>query len=189
VSLHADAVRTLRGWVPPTADQATLGRRFLAHLDEHDDGLDRSCLPDHVTAGCLVVSESGEEVLLNLHRKARRWFHFGGHCEPGDTTLGGAALREAVEESGLVEGDLALLPRPVHLDEHEVAFCRPGTSVHHLDVRFVAVARHGARHQASDESLDVRWWRWDGLPADVEDEMRTLVLRARAAVLDRPTGV
>jgi hypothetical protein len=57
----------------------------------------------------------------------------------------------------------------VHLDEHEVPFCRPGTGdaarpVHHLDVRFVAVAAPGAEPVASDESLDVRWWALDALP-------------------------
>jgi 8-oxo-dGTP pyrophosphatase MutT (NUDIX family) len=134
-----------------------------------------------------VITGTGDEVLLNLHGKARRWFAFGGHCEAGDQTLAGAALREALEESGLGDRDLDLHPRPVHLDAHAVDFCHPGSTVHHLDVRFVAVARQGSRHRASDESLDVRWWRWDALPADLEDDMVTLVLRARAVVLGRPS--
>ena len=40
-------------------------------------------------------------MLLTLHRKVGRWLQLGGHCEPADTTLAGAALREATEESGL----------------------------------------------------------------------------------------
>ena len=77
-------------------------------------------------------------MLLNLHRKAGRWFHFGGHLEPGDATLAGAALREATEESGLA--GLMVGAEPLHLDRHAVAFCDPGGTVHHLDVRFLAVA-------------------------------------------------
>jgi hypothetical protein len=50
--------------------------------------------------------------------------------------------------------------------------------VHHLDVRFAALAPDGAEFGASEESLDVRWWPLDGLP-DLEDEMRTLIGRAR----------
>ncbi|WP_278256451.1 NUDIX domain-containing protein [Nocardioides convexus] len=64
-----------------------------------------------MTAGTLVLDATGEHVLLNLHRKAQRWFHFGGHAEEGDASLAGVALREAHEESGLT--DLDLHPEPV----------------------------------------------------------------------------
>ena len=109
-----------------------------------------------------MLSATGDEVLLNLHGKARRWFAFGGHVEPGDATLAGAALREAHEESGVAGLDLH--PEPVHLDEHVVGFCDPRGDVHHLDVRFAARAPAGVRPEVSDESLDVRWWPVDALP-------------------------
>lgn len=113
-----------------------------------------------------MLSHDGANVLLTLHAKAKRWFQLGGHLEAGDATLVGAAEREAREESGLA---LSLDPVPVHLNEHVVPFCRPGTGdaarpVHHLDVRFVAVAAAGAEPVVSDESLDVRWWPLDALP-------------------------
>ncbi|WP_435743175.1 NUDIX hydrolase [Nocardioides sp. SYSU DS0663] len=166
MTLHADATGTLGRWVAPTPDQEALRERYVAHLRAHPDGLDRSCRPDHVTASTLVVDASAEHVLLTLHGKAQRWFQLGGHCEPGDTTLAGAALREATEESG-IEG-LVVDDAPVHLSEHAVPFC--GTTddadrpVHHLDVRFLAVAPAGAVHQVSEESIDLRWWPVTGLP-------------------------
>jgi ADP-ribose pyrophosphatase YjhB (NUDIX family) len=176
VSLHADALRSLRDWVAPDAGQEALRARYVAHLEAHADGVWRSCFPDHLTAGCLVLSADGDAVLLNLHRKARRWFHFGGHCEAGDETLAGAALREAREESGLA--DLELDAVPVHLDEHAVAFCDPRGEVHHLDVRYVAQAPADGQHATSDESLDVRWWSVDALP-ELEPEMHELIAIAR----------
>jgi 8-oxo-dGTP pyrophosphatase MutT (NUDIX family) len=178
VTLHGAALATLRGWSAPSPDQEALRARYVAHLEDHDDGVWRSSFPDHLTAGALVLSADGGEVLLNLHKKARRWFAFGGHCEPGDATLAGAALREALEESGLP--DVALHPEPVHLDEHAVGFCDPRGTVHHLDVRYVGTAPPGVRHQVSEESLDVRWWPVDALPDELEDEMRTLVRLARS---------
>ena len=36
--------------------------------------------------------------------------------------------------------------------------------VHHLDVRYVAVAPQGATPVVSEESTDVRWWPVDALP-------------------------
>ncbi len=176
-ALHADALAVLRGWTPPAADQALLRDRYVTHLEAHPDGISRSCFPDHLTAGAIVLSADGREVLLNLHGKARRWFAFGGHCEPGDTTLAGAAQREAVEESGLA--GLQVDPVPLHLDQHAVDFCDLRGEVHHLDVRFGAVAQAGAEHAASDESLEVRWWPVDALP-ELEDEMHRLIAAARA---------
>ena len=173
MSLHLDALETLRGWQPPSADQEALRARYVRHLESREDGVWRECFPDHLTAGTLVLSAAGDEVLLNLHRKARRWFAFGGHLEPGDATLAGAALREACEESGL--RDLDLHPEPVHLDEHAVGFCDPRGEVRHLDVRYAARAPAGVRPETSEESLDVRWWPVDALPDGMEDEMHELV--------------
>ncbi len=184
MSLRDSALATLRGWTAPSPDQEALRARYVRHLEAHDDGLERGCFPDHLTAGTLVLSASGDEVLLNLHKKAGAWFAFGGHCEPGDATLAAAALREAREESGL--RDLDLHPEPVHLDEHAVGFCDPRGTVHHLDVRYAAIAPAGVRHEVSEESLDVRWWPVDALPDGLEDEMRELIrLACERLVPDR----
>lgn len=163
MTLHADALATLTVWAPPSPDQAALRDRYVEHLRAHPDGLERGCLPEHVTASVLVLDESRSRLLLTHHAKSARWFQLGGHTEPTDTTLAGAALREAVEESGLQEQDLELDPVPVLLDAHAVPFCGDGTTWH-LDVMFRATARSGARHAASEESLDVRWWALDRLP-------------------------
>ncbi len=176
-SLHADALATLRGWRAPDDAQERLRTAYVDHLERHRDGARRSCFPDHLTAGTLVLSHDGSEVLLNLHRKARRWFAFGGHIEDGDATLAGAAGREAREESGLV--DLRFDPTPVHLDLHTVEFCDARGAVRHLDVRYSAVAAPSAVPEVSQESLDVRWWPLEGLP-ELEDEMHTLIALARA---------
>jgi len=60
-----------------------------------------------------------------------------------------------------------------------VAFCDPRGPVHHLDVRFLAVAAPDAVHSASAESLDVRWCPADDLPTE-EPSLLDLVRRARA---------
>ena len=162
--LHEDALALMRAWAPPDDAQDQLRRRYVAHLEAHPDGLRRSCFPDHLTASTLILSADGEHVLLTLHAKARAWFQTGGHCEDADTTLADAALREATEESG-VRG-LELDPQPVQLNAHAVPFCDPRGAVHHLDVRFLAVAPPEAEHAVSDESLDVRWWPTYELPTD-----------------------
>ena len=183
MTLHRDALTTLTAWVPPNAEQAALRDRFGGHLYDHPDGMERSCHPDHLTASTVVLSSDGTEVLLTLHARAQRWFQFGGHCEGGDQRLVDAALREATEESG-IEG-LRIDSVPIHLDEHAVPFCGDRGDVHHLDVRFVAVAPESAVHAVSEESLDVRWWPVSSLgtpagPPDVSAELIEAVTKARS---------
>lgn len=180
-TLHADAVALLGAWSAPSPEQESLRQRYVDHLGAHPDAMTRACRPDHLTASTLVLSHDLSHVLLTLHAKAHLWFQFGGHCEPGDATLAGAAEREAGEESGLI--DLRLDPLPVQLSEHAVSFCGPadGAAVHHLDVRFVAVAALDAEHAVSDESIDVRWWPADALP-DPESDLVELVCLARSRV-------
>ncbi|MCZ4499396.1 MAG: hydrolase [Marmoricola sp.] len=175
--LHADALRTLQGWTAPDTHQEAWRAQYVGHLEAHPDGLEKACYPDHLTAGALVLSNDGSQVLLNLHRKAQRWFAFGGHLEPEDSTLAGAALREATEESGLL--DLVLDPAPVHLSLHAVDFCSPRGPVRHLDVRFLAQLGATSEPVVSDESLDVRWFPVDELPTD-EADMVDLIGLARA---------
>lgn len=173
MTLHADALAVLTRWAAPDARQEALRTRYLEHLTRHADGVRRDCLPAHLTAGALVLSADGAHVLLNLHGKAKRWFAFGGHCEQGDIGIAAVALREALEESGLDRVDLD--PMPVQLDEHVVTFCAPDVAVHHLDVRFAAVADPGDPHGASNESIAVRWWPVDALPDELEPDMHQLV--------------
>jgi len=180
VSLHADALTVLEGWSAPDPAQESLREQYVAHLRSRPDGLRKACFPDHLTAGALVLSHDGDQVLLNLHRKARRWFAFGGHLEPEDTTLAGAALREGTEESGLP--DLDVDPVPVHLSLHEVGFCDPRGTVRHFDVRFLARLGATTEPVVSDESLDLRWFPVDDVPTD-EPDMLDLIRLARARLV------
>ena len=174
--LHADALAVLEDWSAPDAAQESLQQAYLTHLRTRPDGCAKACFPDHLTAGALVLSHDGSRVLLNLHRKARRWFAFGGHIEPDDTTLAGAALREGTEESGLL--DLQVDPVPVHLSLHEVDFCDARGTVRHFDVRFLARLGASSEPVISDESLDLRWFPVDDVPTD-EADMLDLIRLAR----------
>jgi 8-oxo-dGTP pyrophosphatase MutT (NUDIX family) len=181
-ALHADAVRVLTGWRAPDEEQERLRTSYVEHLRRHRDGLSRSCAPAHLTASALVVDATGEHVLLALHRKGGFWAQVGGHCEPGDETLSGAALREATEESG-IDGLRLLGSGPVDLDAHQLSGAF-GSCGEHLDVRFLVVAPAGAEPVVSDESDDVRWFGWDALPREAVVDLTRLTSAARALLAE-----
>lgn len=179
--VHLDAVRLLTGWQPSGAEQARWRDELLVHLAAHPDATRRDGPPAHLTASAVVLDPSGAAALLVLHRKAGLWVQPGGHLEPGDTTVVGAALREASEESGLSPGDLhlALDGRPLDLSRHAFAF---GTCAEHLDVTFLLVADPAVPTAASDESERVAWWDLDDLPDGVVADLPPR-LRAAADLL------
>lgn len=174
--LHADAVRVLTAYEPADRHQETARLDVLRHLADHPDGVWKSGPPAHLTASCLVLDDDLERVLLTHHRRARRWFQFGGHLEPSDRGVRAAAEREAREESGLDR--LRVTPVPVHLDRHRLVGDF-GPCAEHLDIRYAATVPTGATPRVSEESLDVRWWPVDALPEGRGDELAGLV---RAAI-------
>ncbi len=160
---HADALRTLVEFEPFDTQQEALRQAFLTLVEARADACLRACEPGHVTSSAVLIDSTGEHVMLTLHPRVGRWLQVGGHCEPSDTTLSGAVLREATEESGIT--GLTIDPVPVHLDVHPIT-CSLGRPTRHFDVRFVVRAPENARHVRSDESLDLRWWPLDALPEE-----------------------
>ncbi|MEE6257615.1 NUDIX hydrolase [Plantactinospora sonchi] len=175
-SLHSDAVALLTAWQPANPTAADARDRTLKLLADGPVAMTRAHRPGHVTASTLVVDATGSRVLLCLHGKYRRWAQLGGHCEPDDLTVAGAALREATEESGIT--GLRLDPVPIDVDIHPVS-CQGG-SFHH-DVRFAAIAPPGAVERVSAESLELGWFAPDALPEQLLDATEQLVAPTLAA--------
>ncbi|BBY17228.1 NUDIX hydrolase [Mycolicibacterium litorale] len=176
MSLHGSAVELLTDWAAPDPAQDSLRHAVLAFLAARPDGCLRACVPGHVTASALVLDHTGSRAVLTLHPRFGRWLQVGGHCEPDDPDVVSAALREASEESG-IDG-LVIDPRLAAVHVHPVT-CSLGVPTRHLDLQFLVRAPQGARLTRSDESLDLRWWPLDALPADTDFGLAQLAAAAR----------
>lgn len=176
-ALHADAIRVISEMPDSDPQTDAVRQAYLGFLAARPDAMWRSCVPGHLTASALVIDPVRGAVLLTLHPRVGLWLQVGGHCEPGDHTLLDAAVREAREETGI--GSLSFDPLPLALDVHPIT-CSLGVPTRHFDVQFMAVSPADAEPVVSDESLDLRWFGWDELPAGTAAELPRLIDLARA---------
>ncbi|MEV6120803.1 NUDIX domain-containing protein [Streptomyces sp. NPDC052077] len=149
----------------------------LERLGHGDDLTSRNTYPVHVTAGAVLVNES-DDVLFIRHNVLGKYLTLGGHLEPGDANLMGAALRELSEETGIRESVVPLLPGPVHIDVHDIpANGAKGEPAHqHADVRwlFRTSGPVGVTLQAEEVSAA----EWRAPDALVDGTLRKRVLSA-----------
>jgi len=141
-------------------EESTRVERVRSFVRDHPDCFERTCRDAHVTGSAWVLSPDLGSVLLTHHAKLDRWLQLGGHAD-GETDPFAVALREAREESGLLDfaplAEDPVSPLPLDIDVHEIP-ARPGEPAHlHLDIRYLLVAASGQDPVRSEESRDLRW--------------------------------
>ena len=128
----------------------------------------RSCLAGHFTGSAWLVSRDGQRALLMHHRKLDRWLQPGGHAD-GDVDLAGVALREAKEESGLL--DLVVEPDIFDIDRHRIPARGAEPEHWHYDVRYVVRAGGSEVFVGNAEALALAWRDIAELAADASTEV------------------
>lgn len=144
-------------------------RQFATSFDGLTSPFDEHANPVHVTSSAIVVSDDGRSVVLHRHRRLKIWLQPGGHIDAGEHPAD-AALREAVEETGLPARSAGT--GIIHVDVH------PGPRKHtHLDLRYLVHSPAVAPQPPEGESQDVSWFRWHEAVAMAEPGLEG-VLRA-----------
>ncbi len=122
---------------------------FLAELDRLTDPFDRDADPVHVTGSAIVLGRRG--TVLHLHKRLGMWMQPGGHVDRGEAPSD-AALRETLEETGLLVRHPAEGPALIHLDVHAA-----GPHLH-LDLRYLLIGGDAEPDPPPGESQQVRWF-------------------------------
>ncbi len=152
-------------FVERNPDQTKVAERILQLVSNHEDCFERTCLPGHVTGSAWVVSHDWQRHLLLHHRKLNKWLQPGGHAE-GENDIAGVALREATEESGLIDLQFVEAYEPaalIDLDVHQIPARHRSTGElidpahEHHDLRFLIQCPTPQEPILSDESNEVRW--------------------------------
>ena len=135
-------------------DEADVAGVFRELASTQADAARRERQAGHLTGSAWLVSADGERVLLTHHRKLNRWLQLGGHAD-GDADLARVALREAGEESGLL--DLEVESVVFDLDRHRIPARGDEPEHWHYDVRFVVRARGSEAFVVGEESHALAW--------------------------------
>jgi 8-oxo-dGTP pyrophosphatase MutT (NUDIX family) len=151
----------------------------MAHIHEKID----------FTASVFVVRD--HRVLLVHHRKLNQWLPVGGHIEL-DETPEDAAVRETLEESGLVvellgerpptsgDGTRALIT-PRFMDIHRI-----NDNHEHIGLIYWAKPRSGTTTLAAAEHWDIRWCAaadLDALIPPIRSAVKWYALKALEEIL------
>ncbi|GGT16123.1 NUDIX hydrolase [Nonomuraea spiralis] len=141
---NSTIVMALLAYLERYPEEVALLGEPMRLLDQGADCAWRRTFPMHVTVGALLV-RGEREVLLVEHRAYGLLLQPGGHVEPTDNTLLGAAMRELVEETGVDPGQIASASQiPVYVDYGRVP-ARPDKDEpahHHLDIGYAFVTAH-----------------------------------------------
>ena len=158
--MRLDAVREqLSGYRPADSTEAAFIQRML-ELSRAEGACERSHFgPGHFTASAFVLSPDRRDLVLIHHKKLGIWVQPGGHVEPADDDLIGAARREVEEEVGL--SDLELLAGTgssavFDVDIHLIPPRKTEPAHEHFDLRFAFVAKT-RELVSSEEVTDLRW--------------------------------
>ena len=182
-------VRALLALEPADAEEAADRDHMVAFAKRHERPFDRKLREGHLTGSAITVSADGARVLLLHHRKLDRWLQPGGHGDPGETTGEEVALREALEESGIVGLTLhPRAPRPLDVDVHDIPARGDEPAHQHLDLRYLVVAPALARIAPELSELhEIRWVAWDETePLAPDHGLRRALRKARALVEPAP---
>lgn len=141
-------------------DEAGLLSEPLQLLSQGEGFASRRTFPMHVTVGALVV-RGDSEILLVEHRAYGIPLQPGGHLEPDDTTLIGAAVRELVEETGIDPAEVFPASQiPVYVEYGRVP-ARPDKDEpdhYHLDIGFAFVTARAEVGRVQESEVHGAGW-------------------------------
>ena len=150
-----------------------------------ESSLRKDATSTHFTASAFVFDQKLEWVALCYHRKGQFWVQPGGHLEPGDDSIEGAAMRELREETGVLVGDVRIVGT-LDLDSHALGDGF-GRCARHLDFGVAALLRAVDLPELSlsDESEELIWAQVAELPENcapgLAERIRFMCERVSAA--------
>ena len=131
--------------------------KTLNFVIQNDIFWQRENVEGHITASAWVIDKNCSKTLLIHHPKLLQWFQPGGHVEASDATLFDAALREAIEETGI--SGLQIIDKQIFdIDVHLIPSYKNVMAHYHYDLRILVEASAiNPKNENENEMLDLQW--------------------------------
>jgi 8-oxo-dGTP pyrophosphatase MutT (NUDIX family) len=156
-----EIIRKIKNYNPVNEQEKCDKELILDFYDKYSEkSFLRECLQAHFSASCWIVDETMTYVLLNYHNLYQNWGWLGGHAD-GDFDLLNVAIKEAKEESGLVNIrpysndfiSLEVLPVIPHIKHNKFV-----SSHLHMNVTYLFIASMDDElHIKPDENSGLKW--------------------------------
>lgn len=165
--MHRNSLKKLLRQYRHSSPKDEISKAFIKFVDEHANCFNRSLKEGHVTASAWIVDPNCKQILLVHHKKLGLWLQPGGHCD-GDSDVVRVAKKEVQEETGLK--DFSILSEEIFdLDIHEIPVWKAVPAHYHYDVRFLIYADREQPITLSDESNDLRWFKFSEISEATSD--------------------
>lgn len=145
----------LSEYSPLYPEEKVYKEQMLTFMKHHADCFERSLEIGHFTASCWLINKDNSAALLLHHKKLQSWFQLGGHAD-GDHDLLSVAIKEAQEESGI----LNIVPvsgKIFDIDIHMIPANSKEKAHYHYDVRFLLQVVSDESIVQNHESNELRW--------------------------------
>lgn len=156
------------------SNEQSMTQQVIDFVNTYPNCFNRELLIGHITGSAWILDNSEQYVLLIHHKKLDRWFQPGGHCD-GDSDVLGVALKEALEETGVNDIQVAY-ERIFDIDIHTIPERKDIPEHLHYDIRFLFKTDKDLPLLISEESNDLAWIELDRVEAlNNEESMMRMV--------------
>lgn len=157
--MHRKKALTLLESYIPSSEEEESKERIISFMRKYPNCFERSLEIGHMTASAWLLNRAGTHALLMHHRKLNIWLQPGGHCD-GETDLLAVAIKEAQEESGIMQIE-PVMDGIFDIDVHAIPKHKDVPAHIHYDVRFLLQVRGDDTLHQNGESNELKWFDAD----------------------------